>query len=94
MTWDRPGHKYGLIPYSDSVARIRERYGFVPGAFDQAAADGMLMPWAEASGEAVRMIERKVFNQHDLAENISIALTSIPQLIPNEAVVEAFEERG
>jgi hypothetical protein len=41
--------------------------------------------------QAVRMIERKVFNQHDIAENFSIALTSIPPLTPNEAVVE---ERG
>jgi len=76
---DRPGHRYGLRPYAKSLARLYNQSAATGdelgrGSFRRAVLAGEAPPWVVKHIEALELVERKMFNRHDLAENLSLAL--------------------
>ncbi len=81
---DRPGHRYGLNRYADDLARIYNHPDAAPGrGMLRAAVEGGYAPrWVERELEALERVEKKVFNQHNLRENLSLALSTPRRLDP------------
>jgi hypothetical protein len=74
-SWMKPGHKSALIPLSKDIVRIQksaERIG--PGMYRRAVEDGSAPRWVEENLASIEMIERKIYNRHDFAENLRLAL--------------------
>jgi hypothetical protein len=89
MPSDRPAHKLGLFTLAKDLLRIRAKYGFRRGAFDDAiSADPSTPAWVTGNIHTLRSIEQRVYNRHRLIENITYALQRIrkiqPQLSPNQ----------
>lgn len=84
-TWMKPGHKSALIPLSKDIVRIQkntERIG--PGMYRRAVEKGSAPRWVEENLVSIEMIERKIYNRHDFAENVRLAL-----VFPDRIVVPA-----
>lgn len=79
----RPGHKPGLEPLAIDLLKIRALYGFQRGAFDQAIADGNASDWIVNNIEAFRKIEKLVYNEHNLFENLALALSARVTIEPD-----------
>ncbi len=84
MKTDRPAHKLGLMPLGEDIKKVREVYGFVPGAFQKAVDDGMDLPWIAANLEVFKRIEEKVYNRHNFFENLGLALRSTGRIDPKK----------
>jgi hypothetical protein len=83
MRSDRPAHKYGLRPIAHDIMRIRGRYGFGRGVFDQVVAESKNpQNWIVKNIDSLRAIENKVYNKHDFIENLRLALTPVAKLAP------------
>lgn len=83
MEADRPAHKFGLHGPAGDIAEIRAEHGFGIGVFDKALAGKSAVPgWIAANLPAIRLLERKAYNRHNLAENIGLALTRVPKIDP------------
>lgn len=83
MRSDRPAHKYGLRPLAHDILRIRGQFGFGRGVFDRAIAESQNpQKWIVKNIESLRMIENKVYNTHNFAENLRLALTPVRQIVP------------
>ncbi len=81
MPSDLPAHKYGLFHMARMLAPLRAKYGFGPGVFDRIAAqEPSPPPWIVRNLPALRQIEKKVYNQHRLGENLRLAWQPIPPL--------------
>jgi hypothetical protein len=92
MASDRPAHKYGLRPLSLDMLRIRSEYGFVPGAFDRAITeDTNTASWIRENIVSIRKIERKAYNNHNLLDNIGLALTPVETIIPRSDAGDSDE---
>ena len=76
---DRPGHRYGLLPLARDLQRARQRAGGPgePGMLRRASERGFAAPWIEKNLAAIERIEHKMYNQHHLWENLSLALTPV-----------------
>jgi hypothetical protein len=73
---DRPAHSLALIERAPEVAHIHQR-GEVGRGMMRAAVDADdAAAWVENNLEAIETIERKAFNDHDLAENLALAFGS------------------
>jgi hypothetical protein len=79
---DRAGHKFGLRPLADELARVRQVHGFRAGAFDAAIERGLAPGWMRNGIASLRLIEAKVYNGHAFAENLRLALTPIEEIVP------------
>jgi hypothetical protein len=77
MDAPRPAHKYGLRPRAERMMGIIRRQGHrtSPGMYRRLVERGEAPLWAERNLERVEVIERKMFNRHDLLENLGLALT-------------------
>jgi hypothetical protein len=53
--------------------------------YRRAVEDGAAHPWIARNLESIEQIERKVYNRHDLIENLVLAVTPIPRLEPPPA---------
>ncbi len=78
---DRPGHRYGLRPYARSLAHLYNRSAAPGGArdrgfFREAILAGQAPPWVVKHIDALDLVERKMFNRHDLGENLRLVLDS------------------
>jgi hypothetical protein len=83
MHSDRPAHKYGLRPLAHDILRIRGQFGFGRGVFDRAIAESQNpQKWIVKNIDSLRMIENKVYNTHNFAENLQLALTPVKQIVP------------
>jgi hypothetical protein len=83
MRSNRPAHKYGLRPLAHDILRIRGQFGFGRGVFDRAIAESQNpQKWIVKNIESLRMIENKVYNTHNFAENLRLALTPVRQIVP------------
>jgi hypothetical protein len=83
---ERSAHRPALGPMADDlVALIRAEGGTPgPGMFRRALAAGRAPGWVADNLAAIELIERKVYNRHDLLENLGLALRS-PRLTPPRA---------
>jgi hypothetical protein len=83
MRSDRPAHKYGLRPIAHDIMRIRGRYGFGRGVFDQVLAESKNpQRWIVKNIDSLRIIENKVYNKHNFIENLRLALTPVAKISP------------
>jgi hypothetical protein len=76
----RPAHKPKLAGRAAEISRLRERFGASAGMFRRAIAAGEAPRWASRNLESLEVIERKIYNRHDFAENLRLALTPVPKI--------------
>jgi len=76
----RPGHLEDTGFLASQLAQIQTQYGWGRGTYRRAVEDGVAHPWIARNLESLEGIERKVYNRHDLIENLVLALTPIPRL--------------
>lgn len=92
MPAERPAHKLGLIPLGDDLAHIHRKMRYAGiGMYREAIKRGYAKPWIEDNIESIEMIERKIYNEHRLLENIQLALTPVPPIVPFELPPEPAE---
>lgn len=81
---DRPGHSLGVTHHADDVARIVDRADDLgspgPGMMRAAASGDYGGVWVEENLETLETIERKTFNDHELAENLALAFDSAERI--------------
>lgn len=78
---ERPGHKYALEPQARSLAMIYR--GLMPpgrGTMRLAIEHRLAPRWVEPQLESIEIIERKIDNDHDFAENLGLAFTFLEPL--------------
>ncbi|HUU83322.1 MAG TPA: hypothetical protein VM243_07445, partial [Phycisphaerae bacterium] len=82
MKSDRPAHKYGLIPLGQDIYAIVKspEIVFGRGMYRSAVDQGMAPPWIANNLDIIEVLEQKMFNTHDPAENLRLAFT-FPQRI-------------
>lgn len=78
----RPGHKYGLFPYAEDLARLHDAVPPGPGMFRTAVERGIAPRWIVHNLESLERIARKTYNNHDFAENLRLAFTFPAPLRP------------
>jgi hypothetical protein len=73
----RPGHKWGLKPLAEDLARVHRWWGRPParGMYRAAVEAGVARPWIARNLDAIEIIEQKIYNEHRFAENVRLALT-------------------
>jgi hypothetical protein len=77
----RPGHKPRLPALAaDLVALQRGEARFEPGVHRRWVEAGRAPTWVAANLAAIEQIERKVYNRHDLRENLGLAFRPVPRL--------------
>jgi hypothetical protein len=74
MSADKTAHKFGLEPLAADLLSIRCEYGFQRGSFDKAISNGTAPEWIHDNIHALRQIEKKVYNDHNLFVNIASAV--------------------
>jgi len=83
---DGPAHKHRLCPLAEDLRRIIDEAGNAPhrGMFREAVEKGAPR-WIQENLATLEVIEKKVFNRHDWAENLRLAF-QFPQKmrIPDE----------
>jgi hypothetical protein len=77
MDPDRPAHKLGLIPLAHELRPILRAARGAPGRgiYRAAVERGEAAPWIERNLETIEVIERKIYNRHDVRENLRLAFT-------------------
>jgi hypothetical protein len=70
----RAAHKRALLEFAPDVIALRAKYGFRAGAAKAAASAGDAPEWIVRNLETIDTIERKIFNRHDLWENVGLVL--------------------
>ena len=71
----RPGHKEDLRKLGQNLARLEESVGSLRSrVVTRAAARRMVPAWVIENLATIRAIENKVYNRHDFAENLRLAL--------------------
>jgi hypothetical protein len=89
MTPDRPAHKLGLRPLGRDLLRIHLRRGnALPdrGMYRAEVEAGLAPAWIERNLASIELIERKIYNRHDFLENLKLAFTRVPRIVPNHEV--------
>jgi hypothetical protein len=71
---DRPGHKYGLRPLAQDLAAVYRAEPRGRGMFQRAVADGKAPSFVRENLTRIRVLERKMYNQHAFGENLKLAL--------------------
>lgn len=78
----RPGHKYGLWPLAQDLALLHQRLPPGRGVMRTTVERGIAPTWIAENLESIEVIEQKTFNRHDLAENLRLALSFPPPIMP------------
>ena len=85
----KPAHKSALIPLSKDIVRIQERAERIgPGMYRRAVEDGSAPRWIEENLASIETIERKIYNRHDFAENLRLALVFPDRIVVSGDVGE------
>jgi len=80
----RPGHKWGLKPLAQDLARVHRWWGRPParGMYRAAVDAGVARPWIVYNLDAIEIIEKKIYNRRRFAENLQLALTFPDRIQP------------
>jgi hypothetical protein len=78
----KPGHKWGLQELASDLARIRSTHPPGRGMYRAAIAKGEAPPWIVNNLPAIEVIERKIYNRHDLVENVRLAVAFPDRIEP------------
>jgi hypothetical protein len=76
MPFDRPAHKDGLWPLAGDLERVVTWWARPPtqGMYRAAVEAGVAAPWIRRNLETFELLERKLYNSHNLLENLALAL--------------------
>lgn len=87
---ERPGHKFGLRLLADDLASVYRKYPDAPGpgVFRRAVDDGVAEDWIAQNLDQFEVIERKMFNEHHLLENLDLAFTFPAPIDPQSRLRE------
>lgn len=76
MFTDRPGHKYGLMPLALDLVRLQYHAAIVgPGFFERVANTPGCPKWVLDNLDTLNIIEARTYNEHNLFDNLHLALT-------------------
>ncbi len=79
----RPGHyKQPMDGMAGDLLEVQTAYGWGPGTYRRAVEAGDAPDWIVAGIDAIELIEKKIYNRHDLIENLILAFTSVPEIEP------------
>ena len=79
----RPAHKPRLKALALDLVRVHEGRGKPgPGMHRRAMRRGTAAEWVVANLVTIELIEKKVYNTHDLGENLRLAFTRVPKIVP------------
>ncbi len=83
---DRPGHKYGLMVLAKHEKELLQANGgrFEVGTYRAAVENGTAPGWVARNIVSIEAVERKAHNKHNLFENIALAVSHIPRIVPGE----------
>jgi len=82
--FDKPSHKFGLGPLADNIVKVREKYGFIRGAFELSIIEDDSTPlWITHNIDAIKAIETRAYNNHQLFLNLALAIKKSPRIYPN-----------
>ncbi len=81
-TWEvKRGHKPDLLKLARAIPEIQQAANRIgPGMYLEAVQAGRAPDWVEDNLETINLIERKIYNRHDLLENIRLALAFPPRI--------------
>jgi hypothetical protein len=77
---DRPGHKSDLQTLALDLEEVHRAYTPGRGMYRLAAENGIAAPWIVENLETIEVIEQKIYNEHDLLENLKLSLRFPPRL--------------
>lgn len=78
---NRPGHKEALRRLATDLVRLRSRFTDTrAGMLDRAIHDRAAAPWLIQNADAIRAIEKRLYNRHHFIENLMAAFQRIPRL--------------
>ena len=70
------GHKLGLERLADDIIEIQRSASHIGrGMFRESVEAGRAPVWVRRNLETIELIERKMYNDHDLLENLGLALS-------------------
>jgi hypothetical protein len=79
----RPGHYWGVADrMALDLGNLQTELGWGRGTYRRAVEAGSAPEWVERNLDSLELIERKVYNRHDLLENLTLAFTRVPRLEP------------
>jgi hypothetical protein len=76
----RPAHKPALAPRAREIARLRAAHPPEVGLFRRALREPQTPGWIRQNIDALEVIERKIYNEHDWFENLRLALRPVPAI--------------
>jgi hypothetical protein len=81
-TWEvKRGHKPDLLKLARAIPGIQQAAGRIgPGMYLEAVRAGRAPDWVEDNLDTISLIERKIYNRHDLLENLRLALAFPPRI--------------
>ncbi len=89
---DWPAEEIGPLPLGHDLAAVRQRMRYAgPGMYRESIKRGFATPWIEDNLDAIEMLERKIYNKHDLRENLRLAFTTVPPIFPFPVPLEPGE---
>ena len=75
------GHKPGLRQLAWDMVRLQQQAGSVDrGLYRRAVERRIAPPWVVRNLETIELIERKMYNRHDLGENVRLAFQFPPKI--------------
>jgi hypothetical protein len=79
----RPGHyKQPMDGMAGDLLELQSKYGWGRGTYRKAVEAGDAPDWIAAGLDTIELIERKIYNRHDLLENLELAFTRVPKIEP------------
>jgi len=79
----RAAHKYRLIPLAADIASIQRQSAAIGrGMYAAAVQRGEAPRWVADNLERIEVLERKIYNRHDLLENLRLAFTFVKPIDP------------
>jgi len=82
----RPGHyKMPMDRMAADLAAVQSEHGWGRGTHRKAVEAGTAADWIAANLDAIELLERKIYNRHDLLENLALAFTRVPKIVPPES---------
>jgi len=91
MPADRPAHKFGLKALAQDMVKIQQSARTIgPGMYRKAVDAGQAPEWIADNLATIEIIEKKIYNTHNLFENLRLAFVTPPPIVPAWGAV--FEE--
>ena len=79
----KPGHKLGLYRLAGDIIAIQQAAPRIGrGMYRERVAAGLAPVWVQKNLDAIEIAERKMYNRHQLRENLTLAFAFPPKILP------------